>query len=103
MKRKNLSVSVRDYHSLHWLLYAYLQQSRYNDAEKLLTLMKKVMSESTYDNKLRPGYYENNYANMAAAFVVETERWNLANDMFPDSKPAADSDQSAMSGAHGSH
>ena len=30
--------------------------------------MKKVMSESTYDNKLRPGYYENNYANMAAAF-----------------------------------
>ena len=34
--------------------------------------MKKVMSESTYDNKLRPGYYENNWANMAAAFIVET-------------------------------
>ncbi|HSL55192.1 MAG TPA: tetratricopeptide repeat protein, partial [Pyrinomonadaceae bacterium] len=66
MKRKNLSLSVRDYHSLHWLMYAYLQQNRYDDAEKLLKLMKKVMSESTYDNKLRPGYYENNYANMAA-------------------------------------
>ena len=39
--------------------------------------MKKVMSESTYDNKLRPQYYENNYANMAAAFIVETERWDL--------------------------
>jgi tetratricopeptide (TPR) repeat protein len=101
MKRKNLSLNVRDYHSLHWLMYAYLQQGRYNDAEKLLTLMKKVMSESTYDNKLRPGYYENNYANMAAAFVVETERWNLAAELFPDSKVTA-SDQSTMShGAHG--
>src|SRR5215217_4849909 len=104
MKRKNLSVNVRDYHSLHWLMYAYLQQGRYNDAEKLLNLMKKVMSESTYDNKLRPGYYENNYANMAAAFVVETERWNLATELFPESKTtSSDSDQPAMSGAHGAH
>ena len=103
MKRKNLSPSVRDYHSLHWLLYVYLQQGRYNDAEKLLNLMKKVMSESTYDNKLRPGYYENNYANMAAAFVIETERWKLANELFPESKPASTSDQATMSGSHGSH
>jgi tetratricopeptide (TPR) repeat protein len=99
MKRKNLSPSVRDYHSLHWLLYVYLQQGRYNDAEKLLNLMKKVMSETTYDNKLRPGYYENNYANMAAAFVVETERWNLATELFPNSKPAAASDDMS-GGAH---
>src|SRR3982750_2917169 len=92
MKRKNLSVSVRDYHSLHWLLYVYLQQGRYSDAEKLLNLMKKVMSESTYDNKLRPEYYENNYANMATAFVVETERWDLATELFPENKPASSSE-----------
>src|SRR5215213_1606929 len=103
MKRKNLSPSVRDYHSLHWLLYVYLQQNRYNDAEKLLNLMKKVLSESTYDNKLRPGYYENNYANMAAAFVVETEKWNLATELFPENKPASSSEQATMSGSHGSH
>src|SRR5678815_3756134 len=103
MKRKNLSLSVRDYHSLHWLMYAYLQQGRYRQAERLLTLMKKVMSESTYDNKLRPGYYENNYANMAAAFIVETERWNLATDLFPENKPASTSEQATMSGSHGSH
>jgi tetratricopeptide (TPR) repeat protein len=103
MKRKSLSLSVRDYHSLHWLLYAYLQQSRYDDAEKLLNLMKKVMSESTYDNKLRPGYYENNYANMAAAFVVETERWDLATKLFPESKPASTTEQATMSGSHGNH
>ncbi|HEX5603082.1 MAG TPA: hypothetical protein VFX63_11050, partial [Pyrinomonadaceae bacterium] len=103
MKRKHLSLSVRDYHSLHWLLYSYLQQGRYDEAEKLLKLMKKVMSESTYDNKLRPGYYENNYANMAAAFIVETERWNLATELFPENKPASTSEQGTMSGSHGSH
>lgn len=104
MKRKNLSPNVRDYHSLHWLLYVYLQQGRYSQAEQLLSLMKKVMSESTYDNKLRPAYYENNYAAMAAAFVVETERWNLAADLFSESKAApATSEQSAMSANQGSH
>jgi hypothetical protein len=101
MKRKNLSLSVRDYHSLHWLLYVYLQQGRYNDAEKLLKLMKKVMSESTYDNKLRPGYYENNYANMAAAFVVETERWDIAGELFPESVVANTYDQATSTNSHG--
>ena len=105
MKRKNLSLTVRDYHSLHWLLYCYLQQGRYNQAEQLLNLMKKVMSESTYDNKLRPQYYENNYANMAAAFIVETERWNLASQLFSETKSAADpaSEQATTGGAHGGH
>jgi Tetratricopeptide repeat len=104
MKRKKLPLSVRDYHSLHWLLYVYLQQGRYNQAEQLLTLMKKVMSESTYDNKLRPAYYENNYAAMAAAFVIETERWNLAADLFPEGKAApATSEQSTTSANQGSH
>src|SRR5687768_7749119 len=104
MKRKKLPISVRDYHSLHWLLYAYLQQGRYKKAEELLQLMKKVMSESTYDNKLRPGYYENNFANMAAAFIVETERWNLATELFPADKNPAPSDQSSSAGhsMHGS-
>jgi tetratricopeptide (TPR) repeat protein len=103
MKRKNLPLSVRDYHSLHWLLYAYLQQGHYSKAEELLKLMKKVMSESTYDNKLRPDYYENNYANMAAAFVVETERWDLANELFPSTNPANPSSDGATNGSHAGH
>lgn len=104
MKRRNLSPNVRDYHSLHWLLYCYLQQGRYSKAEELLALMKRVMTDSSYDNKLRPGYYENNYANMAAAFVVETERWELAATLFPAANRAeqADDDQTAMTG-HGGH
>lgn len=109
MKRKNLSPNVRDYHSLHWLLYVYLQQGRYRKAEELLTLMKKTMSESSYDNKLQPNYYENNYANMAAAFVVETERWKLAATLFPAEpqaamgQPAAAGQDMQTSGAHGGH
>ena len=104
MKRKNLSPSVRDYHSLHWLLYVYLQQGRYNDASALLSQMKQVLAESSYGNKLRPGYYENNYANMAAAFVVETERWSLATELFPENKTPATSETTAMSGgSHGGH
>jgi len=103
MKRKNLSPNVRDYHSLHWLMYVYLQQGRYNNAEKLLNLMKKAMSESTYDDKLRPDYYENTYAGMAAAFVVETERWGLANQLFPPEKPENTSAQTTMSGSHAGH
>ena len=99
MKRKNLSPSVRDYHSLHWLLYVYLQQGRYRKAEELLSLMKKTMSETTYENKLRPGYYENNYANMAAAFIVETERWDLASSLLP----ATAITPSSSGGSHGSH
>jgi tetratricopeptide (TPR) repeat protein len=113
MKRKNLSPNVRDYHSLHWLLYVYLQQGRYRKAEELLALMKKTMSESTYDNKLRPNYYEDNYANMAAAFVVETERWNLAPTLFPADAQVVMGQLAAaervtqptqtMAGAHGGH
>jgi tetratricopeptide (TPR) repeat protein len=102
MKRKHLSTSVRDYHSLHWLLYVYLQQGRYHKAEELLTLMKQTMSETTYENKLRPGYYESNYANMAAAFVVETERWNEANTLFPLSATQA-SNGTGMGDGHGGH
>ena len=104
MKRKNLSTSVRDYHSLHWLLYVYLQQGRYRKAEELLTLMKKTMSETSYENKLRPGYYENNYANMAAAFIVETERWNLASTLFLAPAVAAHATAASPApGAHGGH
>jgi len=88
VKRKNLSISLRDYHSLHWLLYVYLQQGRYNKAEELLDVMRKSMAESTNDNKLRPNYYANNWANMAAAFIVETERWDLVARLFPASSSA---------------
>jgi len=99
VRRKNLSISLRDYHSLHWLLYVYLQQGRYGKAEELLSLMQKTMRESKYDNKLRPNYYANNYANMASTFIVETGRWDLAAKLFdPIEGQTAES-----AGAHAAH
>jgi tetratricopeptide (TPR) repeat protein len=103
VKRKNLSITKRDYHSLHWLLYVYLQQGRYHQAEELVTLMKQTMAESTYDDKLRPGYYENNYANMAAAFVVETERWELADKLFPAASVDQVAGEAATLSGHSGH
>jgi tetratricopeptide (TPR) repeat protein len=103
MRRKRLSPNVRDYHSLHWLMYAYLQQGRYRKADELLALMKKSMTESTYDNKLRPGYYENNHANMAAAFIVETERWELAATLFANPPSTTNSSGAVTTGSHGAH
>jgi tetratricopeptide (TPR) repeat protein len=100
MKRKNLSPNVRDYHSLHWLLYVYLQQGRYRKAEDLLSLMKKTLTDTTYD-KLRPGYYQNNYASMAAAFVVETERWETANTLFTANDSNSAKDEAMGSHSHG--
>jgi len=82
VKRKNLSISLRDYHSLYWLLYVYLQQGRHREAEQLLGIMKGSMEQPGAEDKLRPDYYENNYARMAAAFVVETERWDRAAELF---------------------
>src|SRR5439155_1331511 len=82
VKRKNLPINLRDYHSLHWLLYVYLQQGRCREAERLLGIMKTSMGQPAAEDKLRPDYYENTYARMAAAFVVETERWDRAAELF---------------------
>jgi hypothetical protein len=45
VKRKELPVSQRDYHSLHWLLYVYLQQGRHREAEGLLTTMRTSLAK----------------------------------------------------------
>jgi tetratricopeptide (TPR) repeat protein len=97
VRRKNLSISLRDYHSLHWLLYVYLQQGRYSKANDLLAIMQKTMAESTNDDKLRPNYYANNWANMAATFVVETEQWDLIAKLLP----AGSSEASSGGMSHG--
>ncbi len=82
VEQKNLPISKRDYHSLHWLLYAYLQQGRYGEAEKQLTLMQKSLTEGPKDDQFFMGYGTFIYASMAAALVVETERWGMAEKLF---------------------
>jgi tetratricopeptide (TPR) repeat protein len=73
VERKKLSMGLRDYHSLHWLTYVYLQQGRFAEAEKLLALKEQDMAASNYDPLVSRAYGET-----AAAYVVETERWDRA-------------------------
>lgn len=77
VKRKGLPLSARDYHSLHWLEYVYLQQGRYAKAEELLSMKRSDVEKSKNDAGV--GRYNEE---MAAAFVVETERWDLVKKLF---------------------
>ncbi|HEX8000732.1 MAG TPA: hypothetical protein VF528_20290 [Pyrinomonadaceae bacterium] len=76
VRRKNYSIERRDYHSLSWLEYVYLQQGRFRDAEAQLALMQKSIAEL--------GAPIRGYPFMAAAFIVETERWELIEKYFDD-------------------
>ncbi|HJR08491.1 MAG TPA: tetratricopeptide repeat protein [Pyrinomonadaceae bacterium] len=87
VKRKNYSVERRDYHSLSWLEYVYLQQGRTREAEAQLALMQQSMAEL--------GSPIRGYPFMAAAFIAETERWDLIEKLFgePPAKSASVSTQ----------
>lgn len=98
VKRKSLPLGRRDYHSLHWLLYVYLQEGRQKEAERLLEVMRQSIRDAGGEAKLgRPVY-----ADMAAAFVIETERWDLAETLFAASAsaPAATQEKGAATMAH---
>ncbi len=82
VKREGLSRGKRDYHSLQWLHYVYLQQGRTNLAGEIfktkLEDMKDEESESqTQGSKAnkRVGKY---YERMLGAAVFEREDWELA-------------------------
>ncbi len=74
--------SDQTYHSLHWLHYTYLQQGRYEAAKERLAQMRKALTETSADNSLQLYYFAYLYAQMAASFVVETERWGLAQELL---------------------
>ncbi len=76
VRRKNYTIDRRDYHSLSWLEYVYLQQGRVREAEAQLALMQKAIAD--FGGPIR------GYPFMAAAFIVETERWELVDKLFPD-------------------
>jgi tetratricopeptide (TPR) repeat protein len=72
---KHLPTIDRDFHSLHWLLYSYLQQGRYAKAEETLHLMHQNLAEFRSEDKGHPlGIMS--HGSMTAAFIVETERWD---------------------------
>ena len=85
VQRENLPFGKRDYHSLQWLHYVCLQQGRYQKADAVFQLKLADMSAAenhakAVDSKInrRVGKY---YERMAAAAVLESERWDLAESL----------------------
>lgn len=75
VERKGLPLTLRDYHSLYWELYGRLQQGQYREAEKILEQKRKDMA----DTQGKANLYS---AQMAAAYMIETQRWDLAGRIF---------------------
>src|SRR6185503_7176276 len=95
VKSKGLPLSARDYHSLHWLAYVYLQQGRYSKAEELLAMKKSDMASAGNDMGVNRSHED-----MAAALIIETESWERASKIFASDAKAADD---SASGAHAGH
>ncbi len=74
-RRKNLPVDARNFHALYWLEYAYLQQGRYADAQRMLEIMRTDAARS--GSQRTRGYL----AHMRAAYIVDTRRYDAAADI----------------------
>ncbi|MGH8772318.1 MAG: hypothetical protein ACREV2_14250, partial [Burkholderiales bacterium] len=86
MKQKNLPISKRDYHSLHWLMYVSLQQGRYDKAKELLTLMRDSLTQFPKDDPRNLMFGTFTHAAMAATFVAETAAWDAADQLLPQAE-----------------
>ncbi len=71
-----------DFHSLHWLLYAYLQQGRVEDAQRLLAIMRDSLANVANDDMRNLVFGAYTQATMAATFLVETVQWNRAMELL---------------------
>jgi tetratricopeptide (TPR) repeat protein len=75
VKRERLSPAQRDYHNLHWWIYACLQQGRYEKAAELLEDFRRMQDEIGPENR---HFLED----AVAAYIVETRQWERADRLF---------------------
>jgi len=80
VQRKQLDPSQRDYHNLHWLIYACLQQGRYARAKELIRAFTNMRDAIAPD-----GLHFLNDA--LAAYVIETRNWAEAETLFAATAP----------------
>lgn len=70
MERKGLSTSARSYHAFHWLMYGYLQQEKFDEAQRIMEDMARYAAED-------PTRGARSYLiNMKGNYLVETGRWD---------------------------
>ncbi len=98
VKRKNLPVVNKDYHSLSWLLYIYTQQGRYSKAEELLAMIERISRESNAPRIRRT------FADMVATYAVETNRFDtLGRYLKPSEQKGGPQKAEEPTGAHCAH
>jgi len=68
--KKGLPRGREDFHTLSWLQYAYLQEGKFDEAQKCVDEAKVVADKNMDNARIRDGY-----AGMKARQVVETEKW----------------------------
>ncbi|MEC7640678.1 MAG: hypothetical protein VYC17_00840 [Nitrospinota bacterium] len=78
--REGLSMGRRDYHSLQWLHYVYLQQGRYQEADQVFHLKLKDLIETAEKGHSPDAKTDRRVAKylerMIAASVFEKGRWD---------------------------
>ena len=80
--KASTELGMPDFHSLHWLLYAYLQQDRSEEAKALLTTIRENLAKVPQKDMRNQVYGAYIQATMAATFLVETEQWGKASDLL---------------------
>src|SRR5215469_1161823 len=99
VKEEGLSGAYRDFHSLNYLEYAYLQMGRYRDAKRVTeifaaeyqTLPAKITAPDTPDLEVRhlrgrtiyalPDRVVYGYFDTLARYIMETGEWQLASNL----------------------
>lgn len=71
-RRRNFPLSVRDYHSHHWLTYIYLQEGRFDRARALVDELRDTIAAHGTRSV-------NNYDISVADYIIESQRWDQAD------------------------
>lgn len=87
VKRRGFPLSARDYHSLSWLQYEYLQRGQYRKAKEALKPLEEAITEngdaaiSRQSSHLgwegaQEGHAVRLLASMRARYIIETRQWS---------------------------
>ena len=93
VREHDLSIGERDYHSLYWLFYTYLQQGRYGETKALLEVMRDSLPQFSKDDPYMLLYGPYIEAKMAAAYVVATRQWEAADTILGPSRASVASSE----------
>lgn len=91
-ERRGLPVAKRDFHSLSWLSYAYLQQGRYEKAREVVEVARRAAHESDSSQ------VASSLASMEARFLIERQAWTEAR--LPAAAPAKDGEEDRSHASH---